>query len=83
MLSCHSEEEANILFEVLTSDIVKDFYSSRIFWDDKRPIKISLLSKLNLFKAASSLGFLQKFKDIHHSSSVHQSKNTAQQLLLI
>ena len=39
-------------FDSLTSAPVRDFYSSLIFWDEKRPIKSSILNSLNL--AASS-----------------------------
>ncbi|WP_309742195.1 SAM-dependent methyltransferase [Chamaesiphon sp. OTE_20_metabat_361] len=39
-------------FDSLTSTPVRDFYSSLIFWDEKRPIKSSILNSLNL--AASS-----------------------------
>lgn len=35
-------------FELLTSPPAIDFYSSLIFWDEKRPIKSSILNSLNL-----------------------------------
>jgi hypothetical protein len=47
-LSFDHEEIAYRTFEVLNSASVINFYSSLIFWDDKRPIKSSILNSLNL-----------------------------------
>ncbi len=47
-LSFDDEKDAYKTFELLTSSIAKDFYSSLIFWDEKRPIKSSILNILNL-----------------------------------
>jgi hypothetical protein len=41
-------ESANLVFDLLTSTPAKDFYSSLIFWDEKRPVKSSILNSLNL-----------------------------------
>ena len=47
-LSFVDEKTAYKAFDVLTSSPVIEFYSSLIFWDDKRPIKSSILNRLNL-----------------------------------
>ncbi len=47
-LSFDDESIAYKTFEILTSSLAKDFYSSLIFWDEKRPIKSSILNNLNL-----------------------------------
>ena len=47
-LSFDDESLACKTFELLTSSLAKDFYSSLIFWDEKRPIKSSILNNLNL-----------------------------------
>jgi hypothetical protein len=47
-LSFDSEEAALATFTLLTSQSATDFYSSSIFWDEKRPIKSSILNSLNL-----------------------------------
>ena len=47
-LSFNDEEVAYRTFELLTSPSAIDFYSSLIFWDEKRPIKSSILNSLNL-----------------------------------
>ncbi len=46
--SFDDEETAYKTFEMLTSPLAIDFYSSLIFWDEKRPIKTSILNSLDL-----------------------------------
>ncbi|MBH8575492.1 SAM-dependent methyltransferase [Nostocaceae cyanobacterium CENA369] len=41
-------------FKLLSSSLAKDFYSSLIFWDEKRPIKSSILNNLNLIALAEA-----------------------------
>lgn len=47
-LSFDDEKVADKIFQILTSPLAKEFYSSLIFWDEKRPIKSSILNCLNL-----------------------------------
>jgi len=47
-LGFNNAELAHKYFELLTSEQVTSFYSSQIFWDEKRPIKASILNSLNL-----------------------------------
>jgi len=48
------EKEATLrTFELLTSIFAMNFYSSLIFWDEKRPIKSSILNSLNLTALAN------------------------------
>lgn len=47
-LSFEKFEEAKIIFDYLHSSEVQNFLSSLIFWEDKRPIKTSILNKLKL-----------------------------------
>jgi hypothetical protein len=54
-LPCEDEESANHLLEILTSQIAQDFYSSLIFWDEKRPIKTQILNRLHLETLARKL----------------------------
>ena len=54
-ISFDSEREAKRSLNILNSKKVFDFYSSLIFWDEKRPIKASILNKLNWEKARNEL----------------------------
>ncbi|HEY9651018.1 MAG TPA: hypothetical protein V6C95_10175 [Coleofasciculaceae cyanobacterium] len=47
-LSFDDKQLAYKTFQLLTSPSAMDFYSSLIFWDEKRPIKSSILNSLNL-----------------------------------
>ena len=55
-LGFNDEQTASQTLEVLTSVSATDFYSSLIFWDEKRPIKSSILNSLDLFALAGELG---------------------------
>lgn len=56
-LSFEDEQEARKILKLLTSQIATDFYSSLIFWDEKRPIKSSILNSLDLSALAKRLKF--------------------------
>lgn len=49
-LGFNDKQKAEKTFEILTSAEVISFYESLIFWDEKRPIKSSILNRLNLPK---------------------------------
>ena len=53
-LSFEDERAARKTFMLLTSTGAISFYSSLIFWDEKRPIKASILNSLNLIALAES-----------------------------
>jgi hypothetical protein len=53
-LSFEEESVAYRTFALLTSNSAINFYSSLIFWDEKRPIKSSILNRLNLTALATS-----------------------------
>ncbi len=54
-LSFEDEQVAHRTLALLTSPTTKDFYSSLIFWDEKRPIKSSILNSLDLTALAEQL----------------------------
>lgn len=65
-IACKSEREASFICELLNSDIAKEFFSAFIFWDEKRPITVRLLKRLDLLNLARELGVegtLQEFID--------------------
>ncbi|WP_129629385.1 N-6 DNA methylase [Candidatus Oscillochloris fontis] len=55
-LPCSSEDEARFIAYLLQSEIAMKFYHSLIFWEDKRPITVDVLKKLNLHKLAKAYG---------------------------
>ena len=54
-LPCGSEQEATHIHSLLSSRPAQEFITSMIFWDNKRPITIDLLSKLDLRAVAAEL----------------------------
>ncbi len=54
-LACQSEEEAVFLAKLYNCDVAKDFYSAFIFWDEKRPINLGILKRLNIIKLSEEL----------------------------
>ena len=55
-LSCQTENEALVLLDLLNSEMAREFFSSLIFWDAKRPITADLLGCLNLNALSAELG---------------------------
>ncbi len=54
-LSFENEQIAHQVFTLLTSQTAVDFYSSLIFWDEKRPIKSSILNSMDLIALSRRL----------------------------
>ena len=50
-ISFENQKEAEEIYRLLNSKPIYNFYSSLIFWDEKRPIKANILNKLNIEKA--------------------------------
>jgi hypothetical protein len=54
-LPCASETEATFIRDLLNSTPALEFFESMTFWNDKRPITIDLLKRLNLHTLATHL----------------------------
>jgi hypothetical protein len=48
-ISFDNEQMAQRAFQILSSPSIVNFYSSLIFWDEKRPIKSSILNTLDIY----------------------------------
>jgi hypothetical protein len=55
-LPCWSKEEADFLADLLDAEPSRAFFHSMINWDEKRPITVEILKRLNLRKVAELLG---------------------------
>ncbi len=55
LFPCDSEEECDVLYELVTSSLATEFWSSLIFWDSKRPVTAKLLNVLDLASLAKKL----------------------------
>ncbi len=54
LFPCDSEEECDVLYELVTSSAATDFWLSLVFWDSKRPITAKLLNLLDLAALAKN-----------------------------
>ncbi len=58
-LSFDDLDTAQKTLQLLNSSLGREFYSSLIFWDEKRPIKTQILNSLNLSVLAENLKLFQ------------------------
>lgn len=52
----NSQEEAELLTDLLNSEPARQFYDALIFWDAKRPITAKILNRLDLLALADEVG---------------------------
>ncbi|MGA1134348.1 MAG: SAM-dependent methyltransferase, partial [Prochlorotrichaceae cyanobacterium] len=57
-----TEEEAHLILSLLHSPPALEFLESMIFWDEKRPITIAILSRLSLKAVAQEVGLLAQYR---------------------
>ena len=55
-IPCATEDEAECVCSLLSSDVAKEFLGAYVFWDSKRPITVQLLSRLDVSALAKQLG---------------------------
>ncbi len=60
---CQTREEALFIAQLFNSDVAKEFFSSFIFWDEKRPIKVDILRRLDLLALAKELKLEDTLKE--------------------
>ncbi len=53
---CESREECESLYALVSSRAAREYWTSMIFWDSKRPITARLLNSLSLERLAKELG---------------------------
>jgi hypothetical protein len=81
-LSCSSQQEAFFVSNLLNSNLAKDFLNSMIFWEDKRPITIEILKRLNLQSLAQSLDSESEYLEIVKQKGIPNYSEQATQLRL-
>ena len=70
MLGFDLEEEADLVLEILKSDIAGSFINSLIFKDNKRAITVNILNRINLRSIALRVGINAEFENffIHNAT---------------
>jgi hypothetical protein len=64
MLGFDTKIEADFILNLLKSDLAKSFISSLVFKDNKRPITVALLNRINLHAIACRLKLEEEFIEI-------------------
>jgi hypothetical protein len=64
MLGFDTEREADIILDILNSDIARDFIASLVFKDNKRPITVALLNRINILSIAKRTGYFDAYISI-------------------
>jgi len=81
-IPCQSRDEAELLFDLLSSDDALEFINSLVFTDAKRPITIDVLRRLSFVELARDLGKLDELQKYVYSKSAREGTE-AQMLLLM
>lgn len=81
-IPCHSKEEAELLYALLSSSQATDFLSALVFVDSKRPITVEILRRLSIVELARQLTKLDELKQFNKFASVEERIATQSLLLM-
>ncbi len=80
--ACQTESECDLLFDMLSSDLTRDFLSAFIFWDTKRPITAEILNRLDLRTLGEALDCDRDSVDVLARRQISKyEKQSGQQVL--
>ncbi|HVN58291.1 MAG TPA: N-6 DNA methylase [Bacteroidales bacterium] len=79
-IPCQSQDEAELIFRLLSSNASLGFLGSLIFTDSKRPITIDILRRISIVNIAKELGNLHELEKF---TTRDQLKGSEAQLLLL
>jgi hypothetical protein len=79
-IPCQSQDEAELLFSLLSSKASLGFLGSLIFTDSKRPITIDILRRISMVRLAQELG---KLHELENFATKDLKKGSESQLLLL
>ena len=72
MMSFESEEKAEFVYRLLSSEVAGDFIDSIVFKDSKRPVTVALLNRISLKYLANHLGLADKYNSFFENSEQKQ-----------
>ena len=72
MMSFESEEKAEFVYRLLSSEVAGDFIDSVVFKDSKRPVTVALLNRISLKYLANHLGLADKYNSFFEKSKQKQ-----------
>ena len=72
LLSFDKKEEMNFVYDMLNSKICKDFISSLVFLDNKRPITVSLLNRISIKEVAKLNGKIDIYQELFEQNNLQR-----------
>jgi hypothetical protein len=82
-LPCWSIEEADFLLNILNSQRAQEFLASMIFWEEKRPITVDILKRLNIKQLASLEKQGKSYSGFSNHRFLQASHETTGQFFLV
>tara|TARA_R110002049_G_scaffold222886_1_gene394514 strand:- start:696 stop:2249 length:1554 start_codon:yes stop_codon:yes gene_type:complete len=82
-IPCSTQKEAELLFDLLSSEEATAFLNSLIFLDSKRPMTVDVLRRLSLVELARALGRLDELQKVCQSDIMDDDGNDTQLSLLM
>ncbi len=67
-LPCQSEQEADLILQLLESNQYRNLINSMVFTDAKRPITVDILKRISLKKVASKIGLQDSYASLSEAS---------------
>jgi len=64
MLGFDKENQAMLVHKILTADITHELIDAIVFKDNKRPITVSLLNRINIETISKKVGLHDEYKKI-------------------
>lgn len=80
-IPCFSQNEADLIYNLLTSDEAYTYLNSIIFWVSKRPITTEILNNIDLGKIASDKGFDNSYHTLCCSNKIIKKDDVIQPAL--
>ncbi len=81
-IPCKSQDEAQLLLELVSSASAKQFLNSLVFQDSKRPVTAEVLKRLSFAELARELGRLEELNQLLHSDSASEGSTNQMSLLM-
>ena len=73
-LPCWSKDEADFIMDLLNSTESTEFFTSMIFWEEKRPITVDILKRLSIKQLAISKGKEKSYSKYANHRSLYASQ---------
>jgi hypothetical protein len=80
-IPCFSQNEADLIYNLLTSDESYAYLNSVIFWDSKRPITTEILNNIDLRKIASNKGIDNSYNTLCYNNKIIKKDDVMQPTL--